>query len=185
MMMGPNNSVCMVCISWSSLWSCSDDMMSRKKHLEISMQLEDPSCSISPCFVFNTTGEVDPFCKMHANWHVWFYFNVWRWILMGKPFGNSTKGKTNAWSSSTNSHLKLRTKWWTKTAISSFARSDPAQSRGPPPNGMKLLFVDGLGLGLGHGHPEADTGLLPLFCCITITGHQVKNNIIVNIQNWW
>lgn len=53
----------MVCISWSSLWSCSDDMMSRKKHLEISMQLEDPSCSISPCFVFNTTGEVDPFCK--------------------------------------------------------------------------------------------------------------------------
>lgn len=63
MMMGPNNSVCMVCISWSSLWSCSDDMMSRKKHLEISMQLEDPSCSISPCFVFNTTGEVDPFCK--------------------------------------------------------------------------------------------------------------------------
>jgi hypothetical protein len=31
----------------------------------------------------------------------------------------------------------LRTKWWMNTAISSFANSDPAQSRGPPPNGMK------------------------------------------------
>lgn len=57
--------------------------------------------------------------------------------LMGKPLGKSTKGKAKAWSVSTSSQWKLRTKWWMNTAISSFANSDPAQSRGPPPNGMK------------------------------------------------
>jgi hypothetical protein len=34
-----------------------------------------------------------------------------------------------------------------KTAISSLANSDPAHSRGPPPNGKKLLLQDVLEFG--------------------------------------
>jgi len=70
-----------------------------------------------------------------------FYMTVWCLTLIGKPLGKSTKGKAKAWSAPTNSQWKFRTKWWMKTAISSFANSDPAQSRGPPPNGMKWLLL--------------------------------------------
>lgn len=60
-------------------------------------------------------------------------------IVIGRPLGKSTNGKAKAWSeSSANSQWKLRTKWWINTAISILASSDPAHSRGPPPNGMKL-----------------------------------------------
>lgn len=75
---------------------------------------------------------------------------------MGKPFGKSTKGKAKASSESANSQLKLRTKWWMNTAISSFASSDPAQSRGPPPNGMKWLPAE--------GPAPLDDDRRPLFC---------------------
>lgn len=59
-----------------------------------------------------------------------------------------------------------------KTAISSFANSDPAHSRGPPPNGMKLLLlVDML------GQLDEDPRNIPLFCSIiTITPLQGGNN---------
>lgn len=68
-----------------------------------------------------------------------FFFRhskVWRRTLMGNPLGKSTKGYAKASSLSASSQLKFKTRWWMNTAISSLASSNPAQSLGPPPNGM-------------------------------------------------
>lgn len=63
-MMGPNNSVCMLCISWSSPWSCNDDepkkahrnkhAVGRSKLLNISMfciqhNRRGPSLFVNAC----------------------------------------------------------------------------------------------------------------------------------------
>ena len=92
-----------------------------------------------------------------------FFYKI-RETLIGKPLGKSTKGKANGWSSSANSQLKLRTRWWINTAISSFANSEPAHSLGPPPNGMKLFpHVEKL------PDPDEDDPHAPLFCCYVNT----------------
>lgn len=66
------------------------------------------------------------------------------------------------------------------TAISSLANSDPAHSRGPPPNGKKLLLVVML------GQLEEDSRA-PLFCSINITpliaGNKHKFNIYILVSN--